>query len=226
MSNPLPFGVYDVDYYEGRLKSRALKYRLARRTSEVAKALTKYLTKLPERVLDAGTADALMLGKLNQVWPDTCFIGLEMNRSLLMTTNINGIQKIEGDAMALPFGNEAVDAIVATAVIEHLPDPVRFVFECNRVIRRGGIIVITTPDPKLEHLASKLGLLKESGHHHTFTLDTICELVEQNKLEVLESRKFMFSPIGFPAEIFIERLIRYFGLGVVLANQIVVARKA
>ena len=167
-----------------------------------------------------------MLGKLNQVWPDTCFIGLEMNRSLLMTTNINGIQKIEGDAMALPFGNEAVDAIVATAVIEHLPDPVRFVFECNRVIRRGGIIVITTPDPKLEHLASKLGLLKESGHHHTFTLDTICELVEQNKLEVLESRKFMFSPIGFPAEIFIERLIRYFGLGVVLANQIVVARKA
>jgi len=226
LSNPLPFGVYDVDYYEGRLKSRALKYRLARRTSEVAKALTKYLTKLPERVLDAGTADALMLGKLNQVWPDTCFIGLEMNRSLLMTTNINGIQKIEGDAMALPFGNEAVDAIVATAVIEHLPDPVRFVFECNRVIRRGGIIVITTPDPKLEHLASKLGLLKESGHHHTFTLDTICELVEQNKLEVLESRKFMFSPIGFPAEIFIERLIRYFGLGVVLANQIVVARKA
>ena len=226
MSNPLPFGVYDVDYYEGRLKSRALKYRLARRTSEVAKALTKYLTKLPERVLDAGTADALMLGKLNQVWPDTCFIGLEMNRSLLMTTNINGIQKIEGDAMALPFGNEAVDAIVATAVIEHLPDPVRFVSECNRVIRRGGIIVITTPDPKLEHLASKLGLLKESGHHHTFTLDTICELVEQNKLEVLESRKFMFSPIGFPAEIFIERLIRYFGLGVVLANQIVVARKA
>ena len=226
MSNPLPFGVYDGDYYEGRLKSRALKYRLARRTSEVTKALTKYLTKMPERVLDAGTADALMLGKLNQVWPDTCFIGLEMNRSLLMTTNINGIQKIEGDAMALPFGNEAVDAIVATAVIEHLPDPVRFVSECNRVIRRGGIIVITTPDPKLEHLASKLGLLKESGHHHTFTLDTICELVEQNKLEVLESRKFMFSPIGFPAEIFIERLIRYFGLGVVLANQIVVARKA
>ena len=225
MSNPLPFGVYDVDYYEGRLKSRALKYRLARRTSEVAKALTKYLTKLPERVLDAGTADALMLGKLNQVWPDTCFIGLEMNRSLLMTTNINGIQKIEGDAMALPVGNEAVDAIVATAVIEHLPDPVRFVSECNRVIRREGIIVITTPDPKLEHLASKLGLLKESGHHHTFTLDTICELVEQNKLEVLESRKFMFSPIGFPAEIFIEKLIRYFGLGMVLANQIVVARK-
>ena len=226
MSNPLPFGVYDVDYYEGRLKSRALKYRLERRTSEVEKALTKYLNRLPDRVLDVGTADALMLGKLNQVWPDTCFIGLEMNRSLLMTTNINGIQKIEGDAMALPFGNEAVDAIVATAVIEHLPDPVRFVFECNRVIRRGGIIVITTPDPKLEHLASKLGLLKESGHHHTFTLDTICELVEQNKLEVLESRKFMFSPIGFPAEIFIERLIRYFGLGVVLANQIVVARKA
>lgn len=226
MSNPLPFGVYDVDYYEGRLKSRALKYRLERRTSEVAKALTKYLTRMPERVLDVGTADALMLGKLNQVWPDTCFIGLEMNRSLLMTTNINGIQKIEGDASELPFGNEVVDAIVATAVIEHLPDPMRFVSECNRVVRRGGIIIITTPDPKLEHLASKLGLLKESGHHHTFTLDAICELVEQNKLEVLESRKFMFSPVGFPAEIFIERVIRYFGLGMILANQIVVARKA
>lgn len=225
MSDSLPFGVYDVDYYEGRLKSRALKYRLERRTSEVEKALTKYLNRLPDRVLDVGTADALMLGKLNKVWPDTCFIGLEMNRSLLMTTNINGIQKIEGDAIELPFGNEAVDAIVATAVIEHLPDPMKFISECNRVIRTEGVIVITTPDPNLEHLASKLGLLKESGHHHTFTLDTICELVEQSKLEILESRKFMFSPIGFPAEIFIEKLIRYFGLGMVLANQIVVARK-
>ena len=225
MSDSLPFGVYDVDYYEGRLKSRALKYRLERRTSEVEKALTKYLNRLPDRVLDVGTADALMLGKLNKVWPDTCFIGLEMKRSLLMTTNINGIQKIEGDAIELPFGNEAVDAIVATAVIEHLPDPMKFISECNRVIRTEGVIVITTPDPNLEHLASKLGLLKESGHHHTFTLDTICELVEQSKLEILESRKFMFSPIGFPAEIFIEKLIRYFGLGMVLANQIVVARK-
>ncbi|MEG3594478.1 MAG: methyltransferase domain-containing protein [Chloroflexota bacterium] len=225
MSNPLPFGVYDVDYYEGRLKSRALKYRLTRRTTEVSKALTKYLNRTPERVLDVGTADALMLGKLNRGWPDTCFIGLEMNRSLLMTTNINDVQKIEGDAMALPIGNETVDAIVATAVIEHLPDPKKFVSECNRVIKRGGIIVITTPDPNLEHLASKIGLLKESGHHHTFTLDMICQLFEQNKLDILESRKFMFSPIGFPAEIFIERLIRYFGLGMVLANQLLVARK-
>ena len=226
MTNPLPFGVYDVDYYEGRLKSRALKYRLERRTSEVAKALTKYLTSMPDKVLDVGTADALMLGKLNQVWLDTCFIGLEMNRSLLMTTNINKIQKIEGDANELPFGNESVDAIVATAVIEHLPDPVGFVSECNRVVRKGGILIVTTPDPKLEHLASKLGLLKESGHHHTFTLDTICELIEKTKLEVLESRKFMFSPIGFPAELFIERIIRYFGLGMILANQLVVARKS
>ena len=103
MNDQLPFGVYDVDYYEGRLKSRALKYRLNRRTSEVAKALTKYLNRTPESVLDVGTADALMLGKLNQIWPKTRFIGLEMNRSLLMTTKIDGVQKIEGDALALPI---------------------------------------------------------------------------------------------------------------------------
>ena len=36
-------------------------------------------------------------------------------------------------------------------------------------------------------------------------------LATQNNLEVIESKKFMFSPIGFPYEITIEKFLRKLG---------------
>ena len=54
------------------------------------------------------------------------------------------------------------DAILATAIIEHIPEPEVMVRECARVLRPGGLRVETTPEPTMEQLASLLGVLKES----------------------------------------------------------------
>jgi ubiquinone/menaquinone biosynthesis C-methylase UbiE len=61
------------------------------------------------------------------------------------------------DATSLSIADNSVDRLIATHVLEHLPDPVSVLKEWNRVVRPGGIISIVLPcDP---------GLLWRLGRH-------------------------------------------------------------
>ena len=57
-----------------------------------------------------------------------------------------GIRPVAGDALALPFLDHSFDAVTAFEVIEHLPDPARFLSETFRVLAPGGVAVISTPN--------------------------------------------------------------------------------
>lgn len=50
------------------------------------------------------------------------------------------------DAQNLPFDNESFDCVVCSEVIEHLPDDRKFIDEAHRVLRKRGILIITTPN--------------------------------------------------------------------------------
>lgn len=46
----------------------------------------------------------------------------------------------------LPFDNEKLDLVVSIEGIEHLENPTRFLRECSRVTKPGGLIILTTPN--------------------------------------------------------------------------------
>ena len=48
--------------------------------------------------------------------------------------------------VALPLGDAAVDAVVSLQVIEHLWEQGRFLRECLRVLRPGGVLAVSTPN--------------------------------------------------------------------------------
>jgi hypothetical protein len=97
--------------------------------------------------------------------------------------------------------------------------------ETRRVLRPGGVCVLSTPDPRWERVATRLRLLKDAGHEQTLDLDQLRNIARRAGLEVEEASKFMFSPVGFPAERQIEKLLTRVGLRALLANQLMVARK-
>ena len=47
---------------------------------------------------------------------------------------------VNADAYRLPFPDESVDGVLSSAVLEHMPEPVRAVRELHRVIRPGGLL--------------------------------------------------------------------------------------
>lgn len=220
-----PHGMCDSGYHLRRKSNLQHSYRLKRRTHEVEQALKRHCDHRLAVLVDVGTADGLMLQMLESHLGSLLYIGLDLSFELLSACRGDRVHKCQCEAACLPLKRETADVVIATAVIEHVADASRMVSECGRILRPGGVLVLSTPDPFMEHLASALGLLKESGHVRTFTLRELASLVRRCGFHVLESRKFMLSPVGLPFELAIERFICRLGFDRVLANQLLVARR-
>ncbi len=52
---------------------------------------------------------------------------------------------VAADSFHLPFSNDTFDTVVASEIIEHVIKPHDFVNELFRVVKKGGILIITTP---------------------------------------------------------------------------------
>ena len=61
-----------------------------------------------------------------------------------------------GDATCLPFADGSFDRIIASEVMEHVPDDDAALSELARVLRPGGTIAITVPAERPERLCWKL----------------------------------------------------------------------
>jgi len=105
----------------------------------------------------------------------------------------------------LPFEDETFDLLLSTQVLEHVDDPARVVAEAGRVLRPGGIALVSThgivnyhPSPNDYWRWTHSGLarlLQQHGgfdevvlHHNAGTASAITYLLFR-QLEVLASRK-------------------------------------
>ena len=52
---------------------------------------------------------------------------------------------VQADAASIPFAAGVFDAVICAELMEHLPDPRLVLAETVRVLRRGGMILITVP---------------------------------------------------------------------------------
>jgi SAM-dependent methyltransferase len=56
--------------------------------------------------------------------------------------------QLEPGWQVLPFAPETFDAVVASSVLEYVDDPVAVLRECGRVLRLGGVVLCTVPNPR------------------------------------------------------------------------------
>lgn len=56
--------------------------------------------------------------------------------------------ELKPDWDVLPFLGETFDAVVASSVLEYVNDPAAVLRECCRILRPGGVVVCTVPDPR------------------------------------------------------------------------------
>lgn len=90
------------------------------------------------RVLDLGTGS----GEFLSVVPASCKVGID----LLPPASKPSQHFIVADAHYLPLRDSCFDAVTCLEVIEHVDDPPRVTEEIMRVLKDGGILVISTPD--------------------------------------------------------------------------------
>ena len=76
-------------------------------------------------------------------------------------------RSIVGDAARLPIPDAAVDAIILGEFLEHHDNIVPFIRECRRVLRTGGQLLMTTPNPYFANRVVRNWLLPWAPHHHS-----------------------------------------------------------
>jgi len=214
------------EYYKDREKKKALGYRLKRRTKEVIKAILKYKGRKVKSILDVGCADGKMLEFLLKELKVHDYKGVDFDQKLINLANEDIKKHLEvGNALNLRFKDNNFDVLISTAVIEHLENPEKFLKESYRVLKEGGIIILTTPSPLFEKLGTLVGHLKDETHFETYNLKELKSLLRKNGFRILESKRFMISPMGMPFEIPIENSLNKIGLHWIMCNQLIVGKK-
>jgi ubiquinone/menaquinone biosynthesis C-methylase UbiE len=218
-------GTMGVEYREGRRHRRALTYRLRRRADELIGAIQRYRAFAPRDLLDLGAAEGKVLSRIQDAFPQIRCVGLEYSEELLDACTDPRLTMVQGDALDLPFPSASFDIVTASALIEHVADPPRLLQEIHRVLRPGGVVLLTTPVPFFERIAVALGHLPSEDHQVTMNLRELRRALSSAGFSVLELTKFMCSPWGCPQEQLIERGLRALGLQFLLLNQLAVGEK-
>jgi ubiquinone/menaquinone biosynthesis C-methylase UbiE len=66
---------------------------------------------------------------------------------------------VQGDGTGLPFASGSFDLVLSHSVIEHVDSAERYLGECHRVLRPGGVLFLQTP-PHLSFAGSHLSRLR------------------------------------------------------------------
>ena len=70
---------------------------------------------------------------------------LPLKRRANVIFNSERIAVVEGDITDAPFNDESFDVIIASSVIEHVPNQRELVRECRRLLKRDGIFYLSFP---------------------------------------------------------------------------------
>ena len=95
------------------------------------------------------------------------------------------VQKVAGEVTSLPFADRVFDAVVAAEVVEHIPDLDRALKEAARVLRPGGLLVVSVPYREtLQYLTCpQCGARFElNGHVHRFEGDELADALRAQGL--------------------------------------------
>jgi ubiquinone/menaquinone biosynthesis C-methylase UbiE len=99
----------------------------------------------------------------------------------------------------LPFDNAFFDFVATYETIEHMGDPGSFTKEISRVLKPGGLIVLTCPNilwEPLHWLAAIFNIHHSEGPHNFLSRNKLLQLFNDNDLSVLKENTTVVLPFN------------------------------
>lgn len=131
------------------------------------------------RLLDVGCGDkpyeALFLDTVSE------YIGVDLPISRSANKNIKRANIYNDINKGLPFRDASFDTVLCTEVLEHIPEPDSLIAESNRVLRKEGYLILTTPQV--------WGLHEEPCDYYRYTKYGLEYLMKKNNFKVVLLRK-------------------------------------
>jgi glycosyltransferase involved in cell wall biosynthesis len=119
----------------------------------VVRRLTEAVRCGPHAVLDLGAGDGRYLRLFGRLLSPMAFlVACEISFRRARRIKAKGFMVVVARSEALPFKEGVFDLVTLIEVIEHTQSPRRTLDEAHRVLRRGGQLVLTTPNYPVKRL--------------------------------------------------------------------------
>lgn len=124
------------------LYAMGIRRGIERRNFLIYQIMRKNAERLPYqgRVVDLGCGDAPYKDIILDVADE--YIGVDWENTMHDQSKIDVFADL---SKPLPFENNYADTVVSFEVLEHLPEPLFFLSECNRILRPSGQLFLTVP---------------------------------------------------------------------------------
>lgn len=215
-------GLSKDDYYEKRALTYPsedieanLRYRLALNWIDQVGALT---------VIEVGCKFGVFRNFLKNRFEEVQYYGIDIDPStLLKIPGYNEGEFVAHDVnQSVPFKNEFADYIICLEVMEHLENATAFLKEAFRVLKPGGKLILSVPNPYCwnEIISNALKKPDTEGHIASYTYQNINALLMFSGLKLYGkmgtffrvpfSRKLVGKPIIFRSDnMFMTRSYMY-----------------
>lgn len=155
------------------------------------KAVPDVIPFVPDgKVLDVGCGNGEYLLRLKSIgWQCQ---GVEFNDTALAICRAHDLEVFHGDLKAANFAAESFDFVTAHHLIEHTADSAGLIREMARITKRGGTILIRTPNSKaLGRRWFGVNWFANDVPRHLmlFCAESLAILAEQHGLQLLKLRK-------------------------------------
>ena len=157
-------------------------------------------------------------------------VPLDIAGKLLSKVKCEMSNCIQGNSLKLPFRDNSFSLVISSECIEHTLEPSKAIREMVRVLRRGGVLVLSTPNHAWRwsiYIAETLGFRKFAGIENWLTRRQVRKVLTEFGTEIVVDEGLHLFP--FQLRFLWHLLARFNRLGQSLRhwmiNQCWVARK-
>ncbi|MCI5058783.1 MAG: class I SAM-dependent methyltransferase [Flavobacteriales bacterium] len=138
--------------------------------------------------------------------------------------------RVVGSILEMPFEDNSFDVVVSSEVIEHIPEPLKAIDEIYRVLKPGGIVILSTPNRLwffTVWLANKLKLRPYQGLENWISWNQLKRKTRETGFEIdqmvgIHILPFVH-PIIYPVLNFFHKFNK--ALGPLMINMAIKAKK-
>lgn len=162
--------------------------------------------------------------------------GIDLNIESIKKSRANGIHAVHGDVEnKWPVAENYFDIVIASHIIEHLQNPDKMLMQSKRVLKRGGKLIIWTPNlaawfnriflligyqpffTEISTIDNTLGMpylkpfhpiKKAMGHIRVPTLPALIDLIELHGFRIVSVSGSLFYPFPKPLRL-VDKLFSY-----------------
>lgn len=168
--------LYSEDYFRGDGFDSSVNYTEELQSDsppeEAVRALRRIRSMYPDaaRILEVGPGMGSFMRMASEAGYEIS--GLELSAFAVQELTALGLDVMQGGFPEPRIADASMDVVVAIEVIEHVPDPMRFLCEVRRILKPGGLFYYETGNAECEQ-AMRLGAawdyIMPEGHLYYFS---------------------------------------------------------